>query len=221
MKSDELKVPHRETSAEELASALTHGAGLLLSVIGVLLLIIFAGLAADPRRIVCVCIYGVTLMLMFAASTCYHCVHAPRLKRALRLFDHSSIYLLIAGTYTPVLLVLIRGGWGWSLFGVIWGLAIFGLIAKLFFIDRYELLSVIIYVAMGWLALVALKPMFTSIHPRALALLFAGGFAYTAGIVFYLWDRLPFNHAIWHLFVIAGSAFHFFAILLYVLPPTR
>jgi hemolysin III len=138
----------------------------------------------------------------------------------MRIFDHASIYLLIAGSYTPVALVALGGVWGWSLFGAVWGLAVAGVGLKLFFIDRYEMLSTALYVAMGWIALAVLKPLLASLPVGGLAWLFAGGATYTAGVAFFVWDRLPFNHAIWHLFVIAGSVCHFFAILLYVLPTT-
>jgi hemolysin III len=211
--------PHLETHAEERANLITHALGMLLSGAALSVLVILASRIGDARRIVTVSIYGATLLLMYTASTCYHCVrNSPRLKRAMRIFDHAAIYLLIAGTYTPVVLVQLRGGWGWSLFGVVWGLAGTGVILKLFFVDRFAPLSVTVYLLMGWLALVAIKPIIAALPAGGLGWLFAGGIAYTAGVVFYLWDHLPFNHAIWHLFVLAGSVCHFLLVLLYVLP---
>jgi hemolysin III len=213
-------LPHLETPAEEVASSITHGLGFLFSLVALSVLVVTASMGGDTRRIVTVSIYGGTLLLMYAASTCYHFVRSPRAKRALRIFDHASIYLLIAGTYTPFVLVSMRGGWGWSLFGIIWGLAVIGVIFKLFYVEYYETLSLILYVMMAWLALVAVKPLLADVPLGGLVLLATGGAAYMAGIIFYVWDQMPFNHAIWHLFVIAGSVFHFIAVLVYVLPIT-
>jgi hemolysin III len=207
----QIKTPHLETPAEEAASMLTHAIGALLAIAALAVLVTCASLAHDSRRIVAVSIYGTSLVL----------VKPPQMKRLLRILDHASIYLLIAGTYTPILLISIRGYWGWSMFGVVWGLAGTGVILKLFLIGRYEGASVAVYVLMGWLALVAAKPLFAAIPGGGIGWLFAGGFAYTGGVAFYLWDRLPFNHAIWHLFVIAGSVCHFLAVMFYVLPVVR
>jgi hemolysin III len=211
-------LPHLETPAEETASGITHAAGLLGSIAAVSLLIVFASFSGDARCVVSICIYGTTLLLMYFASACYHFVRSPRTKRAMRIFDHATIYLLIAGTYTPVLLISMRGGWGWSMFGIIWGLAVAGIILKLFFVGRFELLSTITYVLMAWLALICLRPLIAAVPSGGVAWLFAGGLAYTSGVAFFLWDYLPFNHAIWHLFVLAGSVCHFLAVWLYVLP---
>jgi hemolysin III len=213
-----ISLPHLETPAEEVASSITHGLGFLFSVIALSVLVAVASIGGDSRRIVTVSVYGGTLLLMYAASTCYHFVRSPRLKRAMRIFDHASIYLLIAGTYTPIVLVSMGGGWGWSLFGIIWGLAAVGVVVKLFYVEYYETLSLILYVMMAWLALVAVKPLLAALPAGGLVWLAGGGAAYMAGIVFYLWDHLPFNHAIWHLFVLAGSVCHFIAVLVYVLP---
>jgi hemolysin III len=215
------KLPHLETPAEEIASMLTHAAGGLLSAVGLTLLVIFASSAGDARRIVAVSIFGASLVLMYFASTCYHSVRSPRTKRLLRIVDHAAIYVLIAGTYTPILLVSMRGVWGWSLFGVVWGLAVAGVILKLFFVDRFAIASTTMYVAMGWLVVIAAKPLLASLPLPGVIWLLAGGLCYTGGVAFYLWDRLPFNHAIWHLFVIAGSVCHFLAVLFYVLPVVK
>jgi hemolysin III len=214
------KLPHLETVAEETASTLTHAVGGLLAAAGLVTLIVYAAFAHDSRRVVAVSIYGSSLVLMYSASSVYHLVNHPRVKRWLRVVDHVSIYLLIAGTYTPILLISIRGAWGWSMFGVIWGMACAGIVLKLFFIDRFSLLSTAIYVLMGWMVLVAAGPLFAHVPHGGIAWLFAGGIVYTAGVIFYLWDHLPFNHAIWHLFVIGGSVCHFLAVLFYILPVT-
>jgi hemolysin III len=216
-----LKPPHPETPAEEAASTFTHAIGALLAIAALVALILHASPAHDSRRLVAVSIYGASLVLMYFASTCYHLVRKPNIKRILKITDHASIYLLIAGTYTPILLISMRGPWGWSLFGVVWTMAITGAILKLFFVDRFQSISTAIYVLMGWLVLVAAKPLFNSVPGVGILWLFLGGISYTGGVIFYLWDSLPFNHAIWHLFVIAGSVCHFLAVMLYVLPVAR
>jgi hemolysin III len=216
--ADPAKGPHAESAGEELASSITHGVGALLAISALAVLVCLAAAGGDTRRVVTVSIYGTTLLLMYLASTGYHLARLPRLKRRMRICDHASIYLLIAGTYTPVALVLLRGGWGWTLFGIIWGLAVAGVVLKLFFISRFEFLSVTLYMLMGWTLLIALRPVLAAVPAGGMRWLLAGGLAYTAGVGFYLWDTLPFNHAVWHLFVMAGSACHFFAVLWYVVP---
>ena len=213
-----IEKPHIETPAEETASSITHAIGGLLASSALTLMITFAVLAHDSRRVVAVSIYGSSLLLMYLASTCYHLVHSRKVKRTLRIVDHASIYLLIAGTYTPILLVSMQNAWGITMLSVVWGLATVGVTLKLFFVDRFEGLSVSIYVLMGWMVLVAARQLFAAVPTGGIIWLFAGGIAYTGGVIFFLWDHLPFNHAIWHLFVIAGSVFHFIAIWFYVLP---
>jgi hemolysin III len=210
--------PHAETPSEELASSITHGVGAVLAISALAVLVCLAGAGGDARRVVTLGLYGTTLLLMYLASTAYHLARSPRLKRRMRICDHASIYLLIAGTYTPVALVLMHGGWGWTLFGIVWGLAIAGVVLKLFFVGRFDRLSVTLYVLMGWTLLIALRPVLAAVPPGGLRWLLAGGVAYTAGVGFYLWENLPFNHAIWHLFVLSGSICHFFAMLWYVVP---
>jgi len=202
---------------EELANALTHGFGLTLSIAGFVVLLVFAALRGTAWHIVACTIYGSTLVCLYAASTIYHTVPSPRFKRALRIFDHSAIYLLIAGTYTPFLLINLRGPWGWSLFGIVWGLAVAGIIFKFWFVERFGFLSTAVYVGMGWLVVVAAKPAYSQIPATTLILLLAGGLFYTAGVFFYAFKRIPYNHAIWHIFVLAGSASHYFAVLTSVL----
>ena len=204
---------------EELANTITHGTGLLLSIAGLAVLVTFAALRGTVWNIVACAIYGSTLVCLYTASTLYHATVSPRMKRALEIFDHCAIYMLIAGTYTPFLLVNLRGTWGWSLLGIVWGIAMAGIIFKLRYTGKYEFLSVAGYILMGWLALIAAKPMVSHISPTALSLLVAGGILYSVGVVFYAWRRFPHHHAIWHSFVVAGSVCHYFAILSSLLSP--
>lgn len=206
-------------SLEEIANAITHGIGLLLSIAGFVVLLVLAALRGTAWHIVACSIYGATLICLYTASTLYHAVISPRVKRALRIFDHSAIYLLIAGTYTPFLLVSLRGPWGWSLFGVIWGLALVGVLFKFWFVERFAILSTAVYIAMGWLVVIAAKPVITHLRLTAIIWLLAGGLAYTGGVIFFAAKRIPYSHAIWHLFVLAGSICHYFAVLSTVIPP--
>lgn len=209
---------HRYTAAEEIANALTHGLGAILSVAALLVMVGMTVAGADPYRIVGASVFGVTLILMYLASTLYHSLPHPSLKDILRTLDHCAIYLLIAGTYTPILLISMRGAIGWSLLVLMWTFAVAGCIFKVYFTGRFDKVSTALYVAMGWVAVLAIKPITEMVPSAALLLIAIGGLIYTGGVVFYLWDRLPYNHAIWHLFVLGGSAFHFFAITFFVLP---
>ena len=200
----------------EPVNGVSHLLGLVLAASGTLLLL---SLARGTAQLTAFSIYGATLVLLYSASTLYHSLPlSERPLRALRTLDHIAIYFLIAGTYTPILLVLIRGPWGWSLLGVLWAMAIAGTLFKLHFTGRYDVVSTLLYIVMGWIGLVAAGPAFERIPGGALAWIFAGGIAYTAGVVFYLWDHLPFNHAVWHCFVLCGSVCHFLAVLIYVVP---
>jgi hemolysin III len=204
---------------EEIANSLTHGLGLLLSIAGLSAMLVLASLRGTTWHVVSCGIYGVTLVMLYGASTCYHSFRAPRIKQILRVVDHSCIYLLIAGTYTPFTLTYLRGGWGWTLFGLVWGLALIGLLYKIFFIDRSEAVSLTLYLVMGWLVLIAAKPAIERLPAMCLLLMALGGICYTAGVYFYAKDKqVPYYHTVWHLFVLAGSAFHYFAITLYVIP---
>jgi hemolysin III len=205
--------------AEERWHAATHGLGVAFSVVGLILLILRAVANGGPVDVLVSVIFGTSLIAMYAASTLYHCVKEPERKRRLRVVDHVAIYLLIAGTYTPFTLITLRGSWGWSLFTVIWTLAACGVVFKLFFTGRFEVLSVAVYVAMGWCVVVATKPLVEALGRGGLELLVAGGLSYTVGVAFYVWSRLKYHHAIWHAFVLAGSVLHYLAVLLYVLPP--
>lgn len=213
--------PTNRVSIEELANSVTHGIGLGLSVAGFAALLVLATVHGGAWRIVSCAIYGVSLICVYASSTLYHGLRSQRVKHILKVFDHSAIFLLIAGTYTPFLLVNLRGGWGWSLLGIVWGLAAAGIVLKFWFVDRYPILSTGGYVLMGWLALIAVKPLLQAVPTIGLIWLLAGGLMYTVGVAFYAWKRIPYNHVIWHLFVMAGSACHYFAVVYSVIPRAR
>ena len=201
----------------ERLNAWTHLVGTMLSISGASVLITLAALMGDPWKIVSVSIFGATLILLYSASTLYHSLRG-RAKTILRKLDHLSIYLLIAGTYTPFTLVGLRGSVGWWLFGAIWALALAGVVFKLFYTGRFKKLSTAIYIAMGWLVVVAIKPMWQSFDGWTLGWLFAGGLAYTLGTYFYHRESVRYSHAIWHLFVLAGSVCHYIAVLALVVP---
>lgn len=201
---------------EEIAHAITHGVGAVLSIVALVVLVAFSSTSGDPYRIVSVAVFGTTLVILYAASTIYHAVPHPTAKRVLRILDHVAIYLLIAGTYTPFVLVTLRGAMGWTLFGIVWGLALAGIIYKLFLTGRFPAISMIVYLAMGWLGVVAAKSAYDALQWSGMAWLVAGGLAYTLGTLFYGMKRIPYNHAIWHVFVIVGSACHFVCVLFFV-----
>lgn len=204
---------------EELASALTHGLAAVAALAGSAVLITLAALYGDAWQLGASIVFGVTLLLLYVASTLYHSVQHPVAKGRLKVFDHCAIYLLIAGTYTPFTLIGLRGPWGWGLFIAIWTLAIGGVVFKLFYTGRYKRLSTLIYIAMGWLIIVAIKPMLNSLDAWTLGWLLAGGLFYTLGTYFYHRESIPYSHAIWHMFVIAGSVCHFVAVTAQVLQP--
>lgn len=208
----------RYSPAEEIANSIIHGLGILFSIAGLGVLTAFATAFGNGWHIVSVSIFGGTMIVMYTASTLYHSIPLPRVKTVLRVLDHASIFLLIAGTYTPFTLVSLHGGWGWTLFLVIWGLALAGIVIELSSFRKWRTLRLGLYLGMGWAVVVAAKPMLANVHPGGLKLLFAGGLCYTLGVIFYVWHSLKFNHAIWHLFVLVGTVFHFFAVLLYVIP---
>lgn len=207
-----------QSPLEELINSATHGVGLLLSVAGLAVLAVLAGIHGNAWHIVACSIYGATLVMVYAASTCYHAVRAPLIKERLRTAEQGVIFLLVAGTYTPFTLVVLAGGWGWSLFGVVWGLALAGVLLNTLYFRRWAAISILLYLGLGWLSLIAIIPLANSLPAGGLLWLLAGGAAYTAGVYFLARSRIPFNHGVWHLFVIAGSACHYLAVLLYVLP---
>ena len=213
-----MELSTRYSRGEELANSITHGIGIVFAICAMAILAVFASRYGDAWHIVSCSIFGAALILLYVASTLYHAVQRPKAKSVLRILDHSAILVLIAGTYTPFTLVNLRGPWGWSLFGIIWGLAVFGIAIETTRLRRYRAGLIALYVVMGWAVVAAVKPMLEHVEHGGLWLLLAGGLAYTGGVVFYLWRRLPFNHAIWHLFVLAGSVLHFFAILFHVIP---
>ena len=206
------------SEAEELLNRLTHGLGALLSIAGVAALIVLSAGQHDGYRVVSACIYGASMIVFYCLSTAYHSVRKPYVRYVFRILDHASIYLMIAGSYTPFALVTLRGPWGWSLFGTVWGLGVFGAAMKIVTTHRFPYIGPLLYIGLGWIVVIAFKPLSAALAINGMYLLFAGGIAYTFGVVFYLWDRIPFNHAIWHLFVLTGSACHFFAIYFYVTP---
>lgn len=201
----------------ERFNAWTHLVGAALASIGSVWLLVLASLEGNPHKIVGVAVYGATLILLYTASTLYHSVHGP-FKRLLKKLDHLSIYLLIAGSYTPFCLVSLTGVWGWSLLGTIWALAIIGMLQEIKPRSEARVMSIVIYSVMGWIILIAIKPLLASLGVGGLAWLLAGGISYTAGIIFFVYDtKVSYFHGIWHLFVIAGSLLHFVAVRLYVL----
>jgi len=206
----------QQSLGEEIANSITHGIGAALSIIALVLLVIFASKYGDVWRIVSFSIYGFTLFFLYLASTLYHSITNKRAKKFFRILDHSSIYLLIAGTYTPVTLISMRGPWGWSLFGLIWIMAISGIIVKIFLIGRYKLVSVLLYLTMGWLIVFAFKPLLQMIPKGLVIWLLIGGILYTLGLMFYAFKKVPYFHFVWHLFVLGGSISHFLGMLLYL-----
>lgn len=202
------------TLYEEIAHGISHGIGTVLSIIGLVVLIVCAVRSGNAWHIVSFSIFGGTLILLYLASTLYHSLPMPGVKQILKRFDHSAIFLLIAGTYTPFMLVKLRGAWGWSIFGVVWGLAVLGVLLKVCCsITKFESVSVVLYVVMGWLCVIAAKQLFTSLSHISLIFLVLGGVSYTVGVLFYVWEKLPYNHAVWHIFVLGGSIFHYFSVL--------
>jgi hemolysin III len=203
---------------EEIAHAITHGLGSLASVAGLVVLVVLAARHGDARLIVGVSIFGACMVVLYTASTLYHALTPPRAKRIFEILDHGAIYLLIAGTYTPFTLSVLGGGWGWSLFGVAWGLAGLGIVYEVVFRRPWKRLSLLFYLALGWLVVVAVRPLMEALAPAGLLLLVLGGVAYSLGAVFYAWRGFPYHHAVWHVFVLAGSALHFLCVLFYVIP---
>jgi hemolysin III len=205
------------SAGEELAHSLTHGLGLLIGIAALVLMVVFAAQKGTATHVVSCTVYGVTLVLLYTSSTLYHALPAGRGKRVFGILDHAAIFLLIAGTYTPFALITLRGSWGWSLFGVIWGLAAGGIVLEAVTKGRARRIQLLIYLVMGWGIVAAARPLLRELPAGGLFLLLAGGLAYTLGVIFFVWKR-PFHHAVWHVFVLGGSVCHFFAVLLYVLP---
>lgn len=209
---------HTFSKIEEIANSITHGIGALLSIAALVLLVVFSATEGTLLHVISFSIFGGTMLLLYLSSTLVHSFPAGKAKDIFEIMDHSSIYLFIAGTYTPFLFIVIKGWIGWTLFGIIWGLALLGVVFKIFFCKRFVYLSTAIYIVMGWLIVLAWKPLAASLPAGGMVLLVTGGILYTLGTIFYVWRGFKFHHAIWHLFVLCGSIAHFFAVFLYVLP---
>jgi hemolysin III len=205
----------RYSLSEEVFSSVTHGLGALLSIAGLAVLAIAAINRGSVRALASYGIYGLTLITLYLFSTLYHGIVPEKAKQKLRLLDHASIYLLIAGSYTPITLLYLKGAWGWSLFGIVWGLAVVGIVLKMIDIEKTKIASMVLYFLMGWMVVLAVKPMLLAVPAGMLVMLLAGGLFYTLGIIFYAAKNIPHNHGIWHLFVLAGSICHFIGYLLY------
>ena len=205
-----------QTLGEEIANSISHGLGLALAIAGMPVLIVGSARTGSASAIIGAAIFGGSAILLYLASTLYHALPQKRVKDMLQVFDHVAIYLFIAGTYTPFTLGVLRGSWGWTLLGLVWALALAGLIFKLMGGTRFPRLSTVLYLAMGWVALIAIRPLWMHMPAAGLILLLAGGVAYTLGVVFFVLDeKVRYGHFIWHLFVLAGTVCHFFAVLLY------
>lgn len=213
MATQSIEKNRRELStAEEIVNSITHGIGALLSIVALVILIVVAGQHGDIWHLVSFSIYGSTLVLLYLSSTLYHSFTNPKIKNLFARFDHISIFLLIAGTYTPILLTSLRGPWGWTLFAVIWAMALAGAVIRSIYLHRFRSLMVAIYLVMGWMAILAAKQIYELMPGISIWFLILGGLAYSVGVIFYNWRKLPYSHGIWHLFVLAGSILHFFAI---------
>lgn len=205
-------------SKEERLNVITHGIGLLLSIAALVLLVVDASVHGNAWHITSYAIFGTSLIVMYSASTFYHYTQNPDLRIKLNILDHAAIYVLIAGTYTPFTLVVLKGWLGWTIFGISWGLALIGIIFKIFYFGRYDKISTIAYVLMGWVVIFAIKPLIDNFSIEGLAWLFSGGLAYTIGALIYSINSIRFNHAIFHVFVLIGSFCHFMAVFFYILP---
>ncbi len=203
----------KQSLGEEIANSITHGTGVGLSIAALVILVVFAAKLGDAYKVVGFSIYGAMLIVMFLSSTLYHAFHQPMVKRFFRILDHSSICLLIAGTYTPITLGVMRGGWGWTLFGLIWGFALLGINLQIFAMHKLKWMSTAMYIMMGMLIVIAVKPLMLKAPPGLIMWMLIGGGCYLFGVIFYIWKKLPWHHPIWHLFVLAGSICHFFGML--------
>ena len=211
-------MPKKNRKSEELWNTITHGAGAVLSVAALAAMVLYSVIKGTTLHLTASVVFGISLILLYTASTVYHAAYKLRWKRMLQRIDHLCIYILIAGTYTPVALLGLKGLWGWSIFGLIWAFAIAGFIFKFSPLRKNEKISLTLYALMGWLIIVAIKPLLANLAPGMLWYLVGGGLCYTFGIYFYAKEKIPYNHAIWHVFVLAGSALHFTGIFLYLIP---
>lgn len=215
---DRTLTQHLYSMGEEIMNSITHGIGAALSVAGLTVLVVLAVLYGNVTQVVSFSIYGGSLIVLYLASTLYHSFQQPKVKRVLKFIDHAAIFFLIAGTYTPFLLLGVQGAWGWTFLVVIWGIAILGVSFKAIFFNRMQKASVMLYILMGWLSVLILRSLLDNIPVGGLIWLGLGGAAYTIGVIFYAMKKVPYMHGVWHLFVLAGSLCHYFAILLYLAP---
>lgn len=206
---------HQQSLGEEIANSISHGVGFIAALVATPFLMVTAVRNGNAGTIIGASIFAATIMMLYLSSTIYHALGRNKAKQVFQILDHGAIYLLIAGTYTPFTLGVLRGAWGWALFGVVWGLAVLGVVLKSVAGVRYPILSTSLYVGMGWLVLIAIRPLWLRVPPLGLMWLFLGGFAYTAGVGFYAATKLRYSHFVWHLFVLAGTVCHFFAVLWY------
>ncbi len=213
-----IKARLEKLTIEEFANTITHGFGLLLSIAGFIFLVVLASINGDFWYVTSSILYGLSLVTLYAASTFYHSATSPEEKRILQIVDHCCIYVLIAGSYTPFTLIVLRSGIGQSLFFFVWAFALIGILLKIFFGKRFPVLSVLSYLVMGWIGIITVQPLFTALGFAPIALVIAGGIAYSIGVIFFAWESIKHHHAIWHIFVLTGSICHFFAIAIYVLP---
>lgn len=205
------------SKGEEITNAILHGIGSGLAIAALVILIVFACIKGGAARIVSYTVYGTTLVLLYLASTLYHSLPKGKGKDVFEIFDHSAIYLLIAGSYTPLSLVGVRGALGWTMFGIIWGICVLGILFKVFFVKKFVLLSTILYIVMGWFIVIGIKPLMATMSGISILFLVLGGVLYTVGTIFYVWRGMKYHHAIWHLFVLGGSICHFFT-MMFMLP---
>lgn len=201
------------TVREEIVNAISHGIGMLLSIAGFAILLFCAIKDGNGWRVAGFSVFGTTLILLYLASTLYHSFSLPKVKSLFQIIDHAAIFLLIAGTYTPFMMVNLRGPWGWSFLGVVWGLAVLGVLLKVFYMSRFQKTSMALYIVMGWLCLIPMKQLILHVPHLSLTLLIFGGVSYMIGLIFYAWQRLPYHHAVWHIFVLSGSILHYFSVL--------
>ncbi|MEA3319259.1 MAG: hemolysin III family protein [Bacillota bacterium] len=209
---------HTFSKGEEIANTITHGIGILTSIAALVLLIVFSAIHGTSLHVTTFIVYGVTMIMLYTASTLLHALPKGKAKNVFEILDHSSIYFFIAGSYTPITLIIMDGALGWTLFGIVWGLAIAGTVFKVFFVKRFILASTLLYVLMGWLAVFGWNDITSTVGTGGIAFLVAGGVVYSLGAVFYVWRAFPYHHAVWHVFVLGGTVLHFFFVLLYVLP---
>ncbi len=211
------RAPKRYTLGEEIFNSVTHGVGSLLSIAGTAVLIVIAAIYSNAWGVVSCAVYGASLIILYTMSTLYHAITNAKAKAFFRIMDHNTIFFLIAGTYTPITLVTLHGAFGWVLFGIVWGAAVLGIVFTSINLEKFRKPSVVCYIAMGWVIIIAIKPMLEHVPPLSLWFLLIGGLLYTIGIIFYAIKRVKYFHSVWHIFTVAGSVFHYFSIMLMVM----